>query len=438
VIRAVLRTFLRALLRVFFRRIELAGAERVPAAGPAMLVANHPSSLVDPVLLLAFAPRQVAFLAKEPIFRIPVIGRAARALDSIPVYRAMDGADPRRNVETFSRARALLRQGGVLALFPEGTSHDDPRMKPLRTGAARIALGAASTGDGLAISIVPVGLVFTDKPTFRSQVLLSFGAPIEVKPAALSTEGEPFPRDVRELNARIQDGLAALVLQAESEGALALAAAAERMVSQGDEVPLAERVALRRRLLGGRAWLAAHDPALLASLEDRVRRHLALLDAAGLSGPEPLERLRAAALGRAGLHLLLAPAALAGALLHAAPWRAVDFLARRMAPGDQSMIATHKLGLGLVLYPATWALIGVAAGLWRGLAAGWLAAAAAILCAAAAIAFDEGSEPVRALARALALRLGRRGALERLRAEREALRAELFAAADRVPAEAGG
>ncbi len=280
---------------------------------------------------------------------------------------------------------------------------------------------------------MPAGLVFTDKGTFRSDVLVSFGPPIEVEPAELSPEGEPASRDVRVLTGRIEAGLAALVLQAESESALALAAAVERLLTSGDEAPLADRVALRQRLLGGRAWLAARDPSRLAALEQRVRRHLALLDAAGLSGPGPLERLRAAALGRAGLHLLLGPAAAAGALLHLAPWLAVDVLARRLARGDRSMAATLKLGFGLVAYPATWALVGVCAGLRLGALAGLLCAAGAAATGAAALAFDEGSEPIRALVRARLLRLGRRGALERLRQERAALRAELFAAAGALP-----
>ena len=434
--RAALRAFLRALLRIFFRRIELTGLDRLPATGPAVLVANHPSTLIDPILLLAFAPRPVAFLAKEPVFRMPVIGRAARALDAIPVYRAMDGADPRRNAETFGRARALLRGGGVLALFPEGTSHDDPRMRPLKTGAARIALGAASTGEGLPLSVVPAGLVFTDKRTFRSEVLLAFGAPIAVDPVPLSAQGEPAPAGVRALTGRIQAGLDALVVQAESDGALALAASAEQLLTDGDGSSLAERVSVRQRLLAGRAWLAAHDPDRLERLERRLRRHLSLLDAAGLGSPLPPARLPAGVPARAALHLLLAPPALAGVLLHAPAWQAVDRLAHHLARGDRSMEATLKLGLGLGLYPATWLAFGVAMGTLRGAGAGLLAGLSGPLLAAAAVAFDEGSEPLRALLRAALLRLGHRGALARWRAEREALRAELLAAAALIPADA--
>ena len=436
-IRAVLQVVLRALLRIFFRRIELAGLERLPASGPAVLVANHPSTLVDPILLLAFSPRPVSFLAKEPVFRMPVVGWGARALDAIPVHRAMDGADPRRNAETFERARALLRRGGVLALFPEGTSHDDPRMKPLKSGAARIALGAASTGDGLPLSIVPAGLVFTDKRAFRSEVLLSFGEPMAVAPAPLSSRGEPEPREVRALTGRIQAGLDALVLQAESDGALALAAAAEQLLTAEEGGSLADRVRVRQRLLAGRAWLAAHDPERLARLERRLRRHLAVQEVAQLDRPGQLDRGGAGALARGLLHLLLAPLALGGVVLHFAAWHAVDALAHRLARGDASMDATLKLGLGLVLYPATWLVAGLAVGLWLGPGAGLAAALAGFFLAAAAVAFDEGSEPVRRLARGLVLRLGHRGALARLRAEREALRAELLAAADLIPAEAG-
>ena len=432
--RAALRVFLRALLRIFFRRIELAGLDRLPADGPAVLVANHPSTLVDPILLLAFAPRPVSFLAKEPVFRMPVIGRAARALDSIPVYRAMDGADPRRNAETFARARALLQRGGVLALFPEGTSHDDPRMKPLKSGAARIALGAASAGEGLPLSIVPAGLIFTDKRTFRSEVLLAFGAPIAVAPAPLSARGEPEPREVRALTGQIQAGLDALVLQAESEGALRLAAGAEQLLSEGDGSSLAERVELRQRLLAGRAWLAAHDPDRLEGLERRLRRHLALLEAARLEGPGRLARLRAATLARGLLHLLLAPLA---AGRGAAPLRR---LARRRPAGPAPRARRPVDGGHAQARARAGALPGhldrrrrggrAAAGR-RG--AGVLAGVAGFFLAAAAVAFDEGSEPVRTLTRATRLRLGHRGALSRLRAEREALRAELVAAAALIP-----
>jgi 1-acyl-sn-glycerol-3-phosphate acyltransferase len=174
--RELLQRPLCALLRLFFRRIDVEGREQVPQVGPVIFILNHPNALIDPLILLCRAGRPVSFLAKEPLFRMPFIGSIVRAMDSIPVYRRMDQADTSQNAATFVAARQLLSRGGSLALFPEGTSHSDPRLKPFRTGAARIALGAQVPG----LQVVPAGLFYTEKSRFRSQVLLCFGPPVEV------------------------------------------------------------------------------------------------------------------------------------------------------------------------------------------------------------------------------------------------------------------
>src|SRR5947209_3609662 len=189
-----MRTLVRAVfglvLRVFFRRIEVSGSAHVPARGPVMFVLNHPNGLVDPAFLLCLAPRRVSFLAKAPLFRMPVIGYLVRALDSLPVYRRQDqGQDVARNRETFQAARKLLARGGTIAICPEGISHDEPGLQPIKTGTARIALGAVSTSEALDLKIVPAGLYYTSKTTFRSAALLYFGKPIEVKRVALEPGG---------------------------------------------------------------------------------------------------------------------------------------------------------------------------------------------------------------------------------------------------------
>src|SRR5882762_8539510 len=146
-IRRIICGVLRVALRVYFRRIEVAGLENVPLDTPVIFVLNHPNALVDPAFLLCLAPRRVAFIAKAPLFRMPVIGSLVRALDSLPAYRRQDeGQDTSRNIETFTAARKLLARGITIGICPEGVSHDEPRLKPLKTGAARIALAAASSG----------------------------------------------------------------------------------------------------------------------------------------------------------------------------------------------------------------------------------------------------------------------------------------------------
>src|SRR2546425_2717721 len=164
-----MRTLVRAVfglvLRVFFRRIEVSGSAHVPARGPVMFVLNHPNGLVDPAFLLCLAPRRVSFLAKAPLFRMPVIGFFCRAFDAIPVSRRQDaGFDPAQNRQTFGVARAVLASGGAIGIFPEGASHSEAKLRPLKTGAARIALGAAAAlPTDARMQIVPAGLYYRAK-----------------------------------------------------------------------------------------------------------------------------------------------------------------------------------------------------------------------------------------------------------------------------------
>ena len=88
--RRAVTALLRLLIRVFFKRIEIVDMERVPADVPVIFAVNHPNALIDPLFLLCFAPRPVSFLAKAPLFTMPVIGWIVRGLDSIPVYRKED------------------------------------------------------------------------------------------------------------------------------------------------------------------------------------------------------------------------------------------------------------------------------------------------------------------------------------------------------------
>jgi 1-acyl-sn-glycerol-3-phosphate acyltransferase len=121
------------------------------------------------------------FLAKSTLFGNPVGRAAMKAFGGIPVYRSRDGEDTTKNDRTFALCRDALSAGRNIALFPEGTSHSDPAMKPLKTGAARIALSAVEAG---AVSgplpIVAAGLLFEDKTTFRSAVSVTFAEPIDV------------------------------------------------------------------------------------------------------------------------------------------------------------------------------------------------------------------------------------------------------------------
>jgi 1-acyl-sn-glycerol-3-phosphate acyltransferase len=154
-------------------RLEVHGAERMPP-GPVVVVANH-ESIIDPFFLGAAMRRQLAFLAKEELFRGPA-GWFLRAAGGISVSR---GRGDRGAVAAGARA---LEQGAAVAVFPQGTVLGR-RDRPWLRGAARLSL---TTGAPL----LPVCLVHTEKALRPVKVKVGFpsvkvlvGEPIEVEPA---------------------------------------------------------------------------------------------------------------------------------------------------------------------------------------------------------------------------------------------------------------
>jgi hypothetical protein len=343
----------------------------------------------------------------------------------------MDQADTARNQATFEAARALLARGGAIAIFPEGTSHSDPSMKPFRTGAARIALGAAGAA-GLAI--VPVGLFYTEKTRFRSKVLLCFGPAIQVFPAPTEPE-EPPGAAVRDLTKRLEDALAGLVVQADRHEALALAEAAERIVSSAAHGPtdLADRRLLRQRLIAGYARLREDAPARLRIISSRIARYAATLADADLT-PEllPARGYRAATVVRVTVRAivvltLLLPFAIAGGILHAPGWLITNAVARHYERTSPDMVATVKALGGILFYPLSWAGAAWWAGGHWGLGVGLLVLVAAPMAGWAALRFLEEADRLAGGARGLLLALTGRRRFLRLVAERDAIREELVA-----------
>jgi glycerol-3-phosphate O-acyltransferase/dihydroxyacetone phosphate acyltransferase len=356
--RTPITAFFRLCLRVFFRRIELLGLDRVPTSGAVVFAVNHPNGLVDPLFLLCFAPKPVSFLAKAPLFRWPIVGWIIRAFDGIPVYRKQelgDGSLAEANAQMFRRAREVLQRGGAIAIFPEGTTHDDPQLRELKTGAARIALGANVDE----MSVVPTGIYYTAKHVFRSSALVLFGEPIRVQ--AIATEGEPPVDAVDRLTAAIDAGLDVVTLQAESHAALELIARAEDIFTADDEQPLAEEFDLRRRFLDGYHYLARHDAARLQKLQRAIAQLDAELRRAKLDVHELAPRIDAPRLFRV---LVLLPLALLGAIAHWPTYRLVHALAKRFSKGEWSTMATAKFLAALAFYPATYIALASLAG-WR-------------------------------------------------------------------------
>jgi 1-acyl-sn-glycerol-3-phosphate acyltransferase len=438
-IRRVLRALLRRILELFFRRIELAGAERIPP-GPVVFVVNHPNALVDPLFLLCFVPRPVSFLAKAPLFHTPLVGTLARALDAIPVHRRQDQGDvAEANRAMFAAARRVLERGGAIAIAPEGTSHSAPRLRPIKTGAARIALGA---GTSAPITIVPVGLFYTGKETFRSEALVYFGSGFTVESAPLGPDGEPPADRVDAVTTAIERALTDVIVQADEFAALDLAARAERLLAATDPAAtdrsLAEALTLRRRLVAGYGSLRETAPDDLAALLTRLERLESEFAAAAIDPTTHLPArfsgwsVSAAVLLFLGRVALFVPLAIPGLILHYPAYWLIGRVARGVVRGHDDVLATAKIIGALVFFPLTW--LAVAAGAER--LGGWRAAVAALILAPVAgylaLRLVERFDQFLSATRAFGFYLFRRAGYARLALDRERFRHDLAGVADRL------
>lgn len=179
----LMRRLARLLVRVFFRSVEIRGdtpALTAASRQPTVVVANHTNGLVDALLLMSSIGRFPRFLAKSTLFRIPLLWPFLRLAGAIPVFRSIDGQPTTRNTATFRASRHLLELGGLVALFPEGISHDESTLQELRTGAARIALESAFDDGVAGVVTLTVGLTYDAKARFRSRALVRIGPEMPV------------------------------------------------------------------------------------------------------------------------------------------------------------------------------------------------------------------------------------------------------------------
>ncbi|HUR97051.1 MAG TPA: lysophospholipid acyltransferase family protein [Pyrinomonadaceae bacterium] len=419
-------------LRFFFRRIETVNADVVPKGTGVIFVLNHPNGLVDPALVFVALPRKISFLAKSTLFRMPVISFLLKTVEALPLYRKIDaGEDLSKNQKTFELCSELLRRGGSIALFPEGISHNSPKLLPMKTGAARIALGAAASGAApVEVKIVPVGLYYTSKTTFRSEALLHFGEPFTVPHVAPDADGEPTRPAVRELTSRIEEELREVTLNAESDTELHNAKIAEQIFASATvNDSLGEKVDFLKNYVGeGGANVSKPD----AALATRLRDYDAELNLFGIE-PQHLSLAELTqsfvvyrALVQTWVLILLSPFALFGAILHAPAYQLCKLVAYLYSRhGADDIASTVKVLAGMVFVPFTWL---VAAGVLYFLS-GWQLALASVpfsfLCGYAALYSLEEIEEMRGWAKAIWLFLTRKEKFLRLFVERRELQETL-------------
>ena len=338
--------------------------ESVPD-GPVLVVANHPNALLDPLIIFRVAGREVRPLAKEPLFHHPLIGPVLKALGGLPVYRKQDHPDQmHQNERTFDAAVAALHARDAVQIYPEGQSHSQPHLTPLKTGAARIAFKAEADANWqLGLQIVPVGLTYARKTFFRGRAVAVVGEAFGITDRRAQYEADPIAA-VKDLTEYFTQKLEALTLSlTESEDA-ALIDTAERLYAREkglatwrEQEGLGERLPRMQAFARGLAWLRTNDPARHRRLERSVRQYQKISNTLGAGeGDVPPDYPISSVLGymmREGFMLAVGlPLAALGMIFWYPPYALNRFIVSKLDV-EETGIATYKLGLSMLLMPLT-------------------------------------------------------------------------------------
>lgn len=398
------RQFLRVATHLYFVDVGSTGRKNVPDSGPVILAANHPSSILDGILLTTQLRRRINYLAKSELFRFPVLATLYRQLGAIPVYRSgQGGSHAERNAQVFQQVFEMLEAGACVGIFPEGRNSPRDQVADLRTGTARLALGAEARRDfRLGLRIVPTGLHFESRELFLSAVQLRFGKAIVVADYADLYRTDP-EQAVRELTDTIQRKIRRQALHIQD---LRMTSLLEDLGSihaqemnrtepgyrspEEEELPTRLPGRIRQRILDwfrpsavdpekvqagleGRhrinvilTGLAEKRPEALAALAIRVERYKAHLSQINLREDlrdnlgEPI-RDRLIRLRMTLYAILMAPVALWG-LIH----NAIPYLISKLAAGrfrDEAVRGFAYFGIGVIAFSASYLAIGI--WLWR-------------------------------------------------------------------------
>jgi len=169
-------------------RVRAEGRENIPAHGPVILAANH-QSFCDSFFLPSVVRRRVTYVAKAEYFDSWKTAWFFRAAGQIPMNRSGGDASQR----ALDTATEVLRGGGVLAIYPEGTRAPDIRLHKGKTGVARLSLGCD-------VPVIPVGIVGTCAVQPPGSMFMRPFRPVTIRfgpPLAYDFDGQRFATGAR-------------------------------------------------------------------------------------------------------------------------------------------------------------------------------------------------------------------------------------------------
>lgn len=362
-------------MRWFYRSHRVIADAAVPPTGAVLLIGNHPNDLPDVLTGYLCTDRPVRYLATVSVTESWAARKTYAALDVIPVVRVRDARKLRKsgvdlaaiNIGATRSVIEALRRGEVVGAFPQGGVHDTPGIGRLRTGVAQMLLEYLDSGAMGDVTVVPFGVHYDAPSELGSDVVCHVGQPFSLKEwAAQAPLSDDGTRDATALTERLAEALRSVTRNAltweEAERRDRLVAVWSA-ASSNDPLAAAPSLAPKAAQVTANTS-ASHDTVCPQTIADRLG------DAVERAGGRSTSAIDHGLL-RQGLGLtpsvryastlklaLMLPLAALGWLIHAAPWRLVAQMARKLTR-ERSDFAARSIVPGVFVLLAWYVLLSV-------------------------------------------------------------------------------
>jgi len=348
----VWKQFCHLVTKTFYSKFEVTGRDHIPKDRGIIFCVNHVNALIDAVVLQASTTKNVRPLARSGLFKNPVLKPILNMIGAVPIYRRKtEETDTSKNLDTFSKCYELLKQNETLVIFPEGQSHSDSFVHDLKTGIARLALGATEV-NGIEPVVIPVGLTFVRKRAARTEVLVHYGEPIDlnIPPKVDDHEANYLITD------RVKSGIEAVTLNAPSWQDIDLVSRLESFFAMRHgkrrTSTLKQRFQSLQRLIEAQHLLKEYEPDKVRSLISKLRLFERLCKVCGINNYHLGIKYRPILLvlytmRTLGIVFIGFPAAIWGILNSYIPYKITNWLTRKVSKDtDQYDTAQVLIGMG--------------------------------------------------------------------------------------------
>ncbi len=375
----VLKWLLYLTTKAYFRSIYVQGRELIPKKGPVIFAANHASAFMDPILLGVYIKRPLYFLARGDVFKNKIVNYIFAKLHMIPVYKPdLSPGQLHKNEMVFKKCYEHLGKQNTLTIFPEGTSRTERRLRPIKTGISRIALGAEHQKNfELNLTIVPIGLNYSNPHYFKSDVFVNFGPPIKVSDYQ-SAYNNDEKEAVVQLTERVKIELEKRIVIIEDERL-------DRIIKQieilyrsklrdeskpGQKAP--QDFYLSKDIVKAVEYFAKHKPKKLENFEKKIGIYLSNLKRLNIRDTQVrTSRVSLNLLWKLTYFALGFPLFLYGLITNFIPFKLAEFISNKI-PAREDFVGSVKLGVGMMIFLILYIIEAVVFGTYTNLTMGLL------------------------------------------------------------------